>query len=145
MRARLAPAAAGGYGPAMTRLLIPALAAALLGLAACDQSPKPPTTRGACFHFVQNEDGTVKFNTVASNQPSLEYCAARLEIMRRGFLSLGSPRQEVIGAYQGRWLFVERRGVFSAKSLKGGRFLALPRAPDGRLIIPGQKGEDASF
>ena len=44
---------------------------------------------------------------------------------------------EVAGAYQGRFIFVDREGVKFGKSLTGSRFFAMARTGDGRLAIPG--------
>jgi hypothetical protein len=110
---------------------------AALALAGCEEAVKAPYDKGVCFHMVTAEDGTVRFNRVAVNQPSLEYCAARLELMRRNFMSLGSPRAELTGSYQGRFLFIKRSGIWTSEKLNGGQFLALQRTADGRLAIPG--------
>lgn len=119
----------------------PALALAALlaaaGLSACEKQLEAPRATGVCFHLVQKEGEAPKFNQVAANQQSLEYCAARLEIMRRRFMSLGGQRTELVGAYQGRFIFIERRGIFTSKSLNGNRYLTLVRTGDGRLAVPG--------
>lgn len=107
------------------------------GLAGCEQRLKAPFDKGVCWHVVLKKNEAPRFNRMAENTPSLEYCAARLERMRRSFLSLGSGRRTVVGAYQGRFIFVEPRGIFSGKSLEGGRFLMLVRTGDGRLVSPG--------
>jgi hypothetical protein len=126
------------YRGLMKAMLTGLAAIGAFALGACDEgAPKAPWDKGVCWHMVRNKDGTVKFNKLAVNQPSLEYCAARLELMRRSFLSLGGPRAEVVGAFQGRFIFVERRGIFSGKRLNGSRFLTLQRTADGRLAIPG--------
>ncbi len=57
--------------------------------------------------------------------------------MRLRFRGLGSTRQEVTGAYQGQFIFVDRRGVSFARTLEGARFFALARTGDGRLAVPG--------
>lgn len=74
---------------------------------------------------------------LATDQPQIEFCAARLEEMRLRFLSLGGNRREVIGAYQGQFIFIDRAGVSFGKTLEGSRFMALARTGDGRLAIPG--------
>lgn len=110
---------------------------AAVSLAGCAQQVKAPTEVGACWHYVDDgKGGPAKFNRVASDQPSLEYCAARLERMRLAFAGLGG-RTTLTGAYQGRWLFLERSGIWTGKSLKGNRYLALVRTGDGRLAMPG--------
>lgn len=119
---------------------IAALGAAVLGaaiLAGCaDSGPKAPTDAGVCWHLVRIE-GEYRFNKLASDQPQLEFCAARLEDMRLNFMRLGSAQTEVVGAYQGQFIFLRREGVFTARSLTTTPYLALVRTGDGRLAIPG--------
>lgn len=120
--------------------LILMLGAALLGLAACESGFKAPTDPGVCYYVVPAEDGKSdpRLNVVARNQPNLEQCAARLEEMRVRFLRMGGSNAEIVGAYQGRFLFIDRRGVYSGAKLEGGiRYAALARTGDGRLAIPG--------
>ena len=121
------------------RGLVFALAAAALPLilAACQAEVEVPEERGVCWHVVRQEGGEVRFNRVAEDQPNMEQCAARLEEMRVRFMRMGGTRQEVIGAYGGRFLFVDSAGVWLAQNLEGGRFMALRRTGDGRLAIPG--------
>ena len=57
--------------------------------------------------------------------------------MRERFLSLGGTQSDVIGAYQGQFLFLNRTGVFTGTTLEGARWPALVRTGDGRLAIPG--------
>jgi hypothetical protein len=71
------------------------------------------------------------------NTPNLETCAANLEAMRIKFLRLGGSAEEILGAYQANFLFIQRAGIFSSTSLNGPRYLALVRTGDGRLAIPG--------
>ena len=105
-------------------------------LAGCEQAVQAPRDPGVCWHVV-TKDGTTRFNRVSTNQPSLEYCAAALERMRRRFMGLGGGRSEVIGAYQGRFIFLEPSGIKTGKSFKGNRYMALVRTADGRLVPPG--------
>jgi hypothetical protein len=56
--------------------------------------------------------------------------------MRERFISLGSSQSDVIGAYQGSFLFLGRTGVFTATTLTGARWPALVRTQDGRLAVP---------
>jgi hypothetical protein len=74
---------------------------------------------------------------LARNVPTLEQCAADLEAMRVHFLSLGGSQTEITGAYQSKFLFLEREGIFTADSLDGASYLALVRTGDGRLAPPG--------
>lgn len=110
--------------------------AAIPVLAGCAQNVKPPTETGVCYAAEQPE-GEVVFNVVARDQAQIEMCAARLEEVRLRFRSLGSTRQEITGAYQGQFIFVDRRGVSFGRTLEGARFFALARTGDGRLAVPG--------
>ncbi len=87
--------------------------------------------------MVQSKAGKISFFKVAQNQPNLEHCAAALEVMRLHFLALGGSVQELDGAYQGQFLFLQKEGVFTATSLTSTPYLALVRTGDGRLAIPG--------
>ena len=121
----------------MKRLL---LALALLGapaLSACDTSPRPPGDTGVCYHYAQSKGQKPHFNVLARNVPTLEQCAADLEAMRIHFLSLGGNQTDITGAYQSKFLFLEREGIFTADSLNGASYLALVRTGDGRLAPPG--------
>ncbi|MEI9890194.1 MAG: hypothetical protein WDN45_05810 [Caulobacteraceae bacterium] len=109
------------------------LAAALAG---CEQKIEAPYDKGVCWHVVPLTGGKVKFNKLTENRPNLESCAASLEGMRERFLGLGGNQEDVVGAYQGNFLFLGRTGVFTATSLTGARWPALVRTSDGRLAIP---------
>jgi hypothetical protein len=120
----------------MIRVL--SLAAAALVLSACQNAPQPPRDAGVCYHVVPPENGeAMRLNVLATDQPQIEFCAARLEEMRQRFLGMGGSNREVMGAFQGQFIFIDRRGVSFAKSLDGVRFFALARTGDGRLAIPG--------
>lgn len=110
-------------------------AAAMAGCA--DNSLQAPTEAGVCWHLVQLKDGKYRFNRLAEHQPNLENCAARLEDMRLRFLRLGSTATDVIGAYQGQFLFLQREGIFTAANVNATRYLVLVRTGDGRLAMPG--------
>lgn len=122
--------------PIASVLTVLALSAA--GLSACQKGIEAPTTTGVCYQVVLRKDGTARFNEVARDQDSLEACAAQLEAVRMRFIRLGSPRREIIGAYQGRFLFLDAGGasVSTTGRIDGGRFVALARAADGRLMVP---------
>ena len=92
---------------------------------------------GVCWHLVTDSSGKVKFNRLADHQPDLEHCAAQLEIMRLSFRSLGLAQDNVTGAYQGQFLFLQREGVFTAQTYNGYRYPFMVRTGDGRLAIPG--------
>lgn len=118
--------------------IVLALGAATLALGACQQGVKAPFDRGVCYAVEMRGEGQdPAFNVVARDQPQIEFCAARLEEMRLRFLRLGGDRREIIGAYQGQFIFIDRSGVAFGKSLTGSRFTALARTGDGRLAIPG--------
>ena len=118
------------------RLAVLALAAASAALAGCSQKIEAPYDRGVCWHVVPLTGGKVKFNELSRNRPSLESCAASLEGMRERFLGLGGSQQDIVGAYQGNFLFLGSTGVFTSTTLDGGRYPALVRTSDGRLAIP---------
>lgn len=122
-----------------TRALVLSLAA-LAGLAACSPQVKAPFDRGVCYSVVLPEEGSKAaptFNVVARDQPQIEHCAAQLEQMRVRFLRLGGNRSEVVGSYQGQFIFIDQAGVWQSKTLDGNRFFALARTGDGRLAVPG--------
>lgn len=106
-------------------------------LAACEPRVTAPTEAGVCWHMVTLEDGKTRFNPLARNVPDIEHCAAALEAMRIENGRMGQNRDEVIGGYQGSFIWLEREGVFISQSLNGSRFPALVRSGDGRLVIPG--------
>jgi hypothetical protein len=113
-----------------------AASALVLGLTACEEKIEAPYNKGVCWHMAPLPGGKVKFNVLSQNRPNLESCAASLEGMRERFLALGGNQEEVIGAYQGSFLFLGRAGVFTSTSLNGARWPALVRTGDGRLAIP---------
>ena len=113
------------------------------GLAGCTQHVKPPTDQGVCY-AMETPDGEPVFNIVARDQPQIETCAARLEELRLRFRRMGGTRQEITGAYQGQFIFVDRRGVSFGRTLEGSRFFALARTGDGRLAVPGAIERDVT-
>jgi hypothetical protein len=115
-----------------------ALAAALsaAALSGCEKKIEAPYDRGVCWHVVPLTGGKIKFNKLSENRPNLESCAASLEGMRERFLSLGGAQEDLVGAYQGNFLFLGRTGVFTSTSLTSARWPALVRTSDGRLAIP---------
>lgn len=120
--------------PALTLRGAALAALAAAGLAACEPELQAPRTRGACFHMVADPaaEGGQRFNLLPGRYQSLEYCAAALEAVR-----IRGARGEIAGAYQGRFLFHNRRGIYAAERYDGARYLALVRTRDGRLSIPG--------
>ena len=119
--------------------------AAVVALAGCGKSVEAPFDRGVCFAVERGAEGEAPtFNKLAENQPQIEFCAARLEEMRLSFLRMGGSRQEVTGAYQGQFIFIDREGVWIGKTLDGSRFILLARTGDGRLAMPGAITRDAT-
>jgi hypothetical protein len=110
--------------------------AAALALSACAKKTTPPGDAGVCYHVVPQKDGSMKYNRLVK-AASLEVCAANLEAMRIKFLTLGGNQQEIYGAYQANFLFLQKEGVLTSTSLEGPRYVALVRTGDGRLAIPG--------
>jgi hypothetical protein len=120
----------------MQRLALIAALAAVAALAACSQRTEPPGDVGVCYHVVPQENGKLKYFKLV-NAPNLETCAANLEAMRLKFLRMGGSQQDLYGAYQANFLFLQQEGVLTSTSLEGPRYVALVRTGDGRLAIPG--------
>jgi hypothetical protein len=119
-------------------LSILALAAVAAGLAGCQKRTLPPGDIGVCYHVAgQMPDGKLKYNRLKADVPNLESCAANLEAMRVKFLRMGGSTTEMVGAYQGNFIFLQREGIFTSPSLEQNRYLAMIRTGDGRLAIPG--------
>ena len=112
------------------------LSAVALALTACAKKTEPPGDPGICYHVVPQKDGSLKYNKLVQAR-SLEVCAANLEAMRIKFLRMGGSQQEIYGAFQANFLFLEKEGVLTSTSLEGPRYVALVRTGDGRLAIPG--------
>ena len=119
------------------KALSPFLALGLLALPACSKQLEAPADRGVCWHMAQLQGDKVRFNRVAQNVDSIEKCAVQLEAMRVRFLALGGANNEIVGAYQGQFLFLQPEGIFIGQSLTSGRYLLLVRAGDGKLAKPG--------
>lgn len=107
--------------------------AAALALSGCAKQIAAPTTTGVCWQAIPLKDGGMRFNKVSEGEPNMESCAASLEGMRLRFLSMGGNNEELIGAYQGNFLFLERNGIFMSQTFNGNRYFALGRTTDGRL------------
>jgi hypothetical protein len=118
----------------------PVIPAALLalaaGLAGC-QRVRPPEQADVCFQASFHKDGKVDFNTLSAHEANMEGCAAALEGMRERFLSLGGGNHAIVGAYNGKFLFLDAGGVQMSDSLDGMRFPFLAHTEDGRLVAPG--------
>ena len=119
------------------RLVVLAAVAGTALLGACSNEPKYEFADGACYFVATPDNAPPRLQKIADDQPQLELCAARLEEMRLRFLRMGGSNQEISGAYQGRFIFIDREGVKIGKSLNGSRFFAMARTGDGRLAIPG--------
>jgi hypothetical protein len=122
----------------MTRsaLIAPVLILGAAALAACQKETEPPGDVGVCYHVAPQRDGSLKYNKLVMAK-SLEQCAANLEAMRIKFLRMGGSQQNIYGAYQANFLFLQKEGVLTSTSLEGPRYVALVRTGDGRLAIPG--------
>ncbi|MDB5492760.1 MAG: hypothetical protein JWP86_97 [Phenylobacterium sp.] len=121
-----------------TALTLALTAATLVAatLSACAKRTEPPGTVGVCYHVGAGKAGALKYNKLVQ-APNLETCAANLEAMRVKFLRMGGTTQELLGAYQANFIFIQSQGVFTSTTLEGPRYLALVRTGDGRLAIPG--------
>jgi hypothetical protein len=104
--------------------------ASALALAACSSQVQAPTDAGVCYHLAAMQNGAPKFNVVAKSVPDMEHCAAQLEAMRVRFLSLGGSAQDIVGAFQGNFLFLGEQGVFTAETYQGPRYPFLVRSGD---------------
>jgi hypothetical protein len=113
-----------------------ALAAAALALGACEKQVKAPVATGVCYHAVFLKDGGVRFNKLSDHEPKIESCAASLEGMRLRFETMGGA-SEIIGAYQGNYIFLLKEGIFRSDTLKGARYPMLVRIGGGQLAQPG--------
>lgn len=121
------------------------IAAPAVLLAACEKLPEAPYDRGVCYQVQPQPDGkTVKFNVAAQNLDSIEKCAAKLEGIRERFLALGGQNHEMVGAYQGSFLFLRPDGIYRAERWNSAQYILLVRTGDGRLAIPGAMPMDPS-
>ena len=119
------------------RFALIAIVAGAAALGACSNKPEYEFAPGACYFVATPDNAPPRLQKIADDQPQLEQCAARLEEMRLRFLRMGGSNNEVTGAYQGRFIFIDREGVKIAKTLTGSRFFSMARTGDGRLAIPG--------
>jgi hypothetical protein len=110
--------------------------AAAAALSACAKRTEPLGTPGICYEVAVQKGGTLKYNKVVAT-PNLETCAANLEALRLKFLRMGGSNDEILGAYQANFIFLQREGIFTSTTLEGPRYIALVRTGDGRLAIPG--------
>ena len=61
--------------------------------------------------------------------------------MRLRFAAMGGA-DEIVGAYQGNYIFLFHEGIFRSDSLKGARFPMLVRF-NGQLVAPGSIPQSA--
>ncbi|HWF77402.1 MAG TPA: hypothetical protein VN694_09520 [Caulobacteraceae bacterium] len=115
---------------ARAALLGLAAAGAALALAGCSSQVQAPTDTGVCYHLSAMQNGKPHFNVVAKSVPDMEHCAAQLEAMRVRFLGLGGNARDIVGAYQGNFLFLGDTGVFTAETYQGPRYPFLVRSGD---------------
>lgn len=119
-----------------TAVALAALTLAASALAACQKSNPAPVDAGVCFQTIFLKDGGVKFNKLSEHEPSIESCAASLEGMRLRFAAMGGA-EEIVGAYQGSYIFLLKDGIFRADTLTGARYPMLVRVGGGQLAQPG--------
>jgi hypothetical protein len=138
--ARLKRSPTGAARCRVAAMLRPALIlAAAVALAACHGGIEPPGDAGVCYHLAAVQNDKPTFNVVAKNIPDMEHCAAQLESMRSRFLALGGTTTDIIGAYQGNFLFLGPDGVFTADSYEGPRYPFLVRSGD--QLVPVGSGQ----
>lgn len=121
----------------MRRIALLLAALSFTALTGCEKQVEAPLDKGVCWHAAPLADGKYKFNKLATNVPTIEQCAADLEGMRLRFLSLGGNQRELMGAYQGNFIFVRLTGIYFSQTLDGHAYPALVRTGDGRLAVPG--------
>jgi hypothetical protein len=117
----------------------------LVALGGCAPRVEAPSDAGVCWHMVPDSKGALggrvvggqRFYKLQGDVSDLEHCAAALEAMRVRFLALGGSQKAIAGAYQGQFLFIDPRGVFTASDLQTTPFPMLVRTGDGRLVPPG--------
>jgi hypothetical protein len=103
------------------------LALAGLALAGCERPVTAPGNPGVCWRQIVGLNDKPDFRIVAPNISSLENCAARLEGLR--MVNGG----EVIGAFQGRFIYVSEQEISAATSPKSQRYRVF--TPDQRARI----------
>lgn len=116
---------------------IPVALVLMLALTACSSEKiKAPRDARVCYYIAQQADGAIRNNVVARNVKNIEECAVELERMRLRFLRMGGTKDEILGAYQGNFVFMTRQGIFTSKRIEGMRYLLMVRA-NGKLVMPG--------
>lgn len=122
--------------PARSALALAAAVLSAAALAGCEKSNPAPTDAGVCYQTIFLKDGGVKFNRLSVQEPSIESCAAALEGMRIRFAAMGGA-EEIVGAYQGSYIFLLKDGIFRSDTLTGARYPMLVRVGGGQLAQPG--------
>ena len=118
-------------------LALTAIAVSLAApLVACEKSIPAPTEAGVCYQAIFVKDGSVRFNKLTDHEAKIETCAAALEAMRLRFEVMGGA-SEIVGSYQGNYIFLLKEGIFRSDSLKGARYPMLVRIGGGQLAQPG--------
>lgn len=107
-----------------------------VALSACEKSIPAPVDAGVCYQAIFLKDGGVKFNRLSLHEPTIESCAASLEGMRIRFAAMGGA-EEIVGAYQGNYIFLLKGGIFRSDTLTGARYPMLVRVGGGQLAQPG--------
>jgi hypothetical protein len=110
---------------------------ATLGLTGCEEKVQSPGERNVCYHIGYPKDAPMKFNVVKKDVPSVEQCAAALEVLRMTLSSQGMLLERIDGAYNNNFLFIEGRFVKFATTYEGPRVTLLVKTNDGRLVVPG--------
>jgi hypothetical protein len=123
--------------PRLAHMPLALASLALVGLVACAPEVQAPTDAGVCWRMITPKGAKPKFLKLTENQPDMEHCAANLEAVRIKFLRMGGTIDEVDGAFQGEFIFIDKHGVSAAPSLSATPFPALVRTGDGRLAVPG--------
>ena len=100
---------------------------AVLGLAACEAEIKPPGPRGVCWRMTF-EGEQPRFAPIAEYNDSLYSCAGQLEAVRMRT----APDGEVLGAFNGHFIFVTAKAVTTSDRFKGSR---------GQVFSPVQRTE----
>lgn len=98
----------------------------VLCLGGCARGPVAPTNAGVCWRMVEGFNGEPDFRPLVSGIENLESCAGRLEGLR---LEHGKP---LVGAYQGRYIFVSEAEISVADGLKAQHY---------RIFSPQQRAQ----
>lgn len=108
-----------------------AMLAGLVLLAACQKPMQAPVTAGVCWRLAPAMNGTQDFRPFADGIENLENCAVRLEGL---YLAHGQP---MVGAFQGRMIYVTDQDITSAANDRAQRY---------RVFTPEQRAKiDAGF